>query len=187
MDAEDFKTCLISIGYNLVKPWALFQVWTFVCVWDQSDVVMGWRRFSLTFLFLCLYILVLIFIFYWHALIKIFLLKKCFSFKHEVQQCIFVLNIKQPNLSLMSTCRICVICCLSWRVVVWTVTATLELHGSSFLPPGWEWVLPHYEHSGSQPDGPRHLPGLHRLHVPRDGRHGHCRPSHGLLQSSGRG
>lgn len=25
MDAEDFKTCLISMGYNLVKPWALVK------------------------------------------------------------------------------------------------------------------------------------------------------------------
>lgn len=57
---------------------------------------------------------------------------------------------------------------------------------SFFSPPGGEWVLPHHEHSGPQPDGRRHLPGLHRLHVPGDGRHGHGRPGHGLLQSSGR-
>ncbi|XP_061156364.1 alpha-actinin-1 isoform X1 [Syngnathus typhle] len=54
------------------------------------------------------------------------------------------------------------------------------------LQSGRERVCPHHEHCGPQPHGRGHLPGLHRLHVTRDGRHRHGRPGHGLLQSPGR-
>lgn len=48
-------------------------------------------------------------------------------------------------------------------------------------------VQPHHERSGPQPQRPRDLPSLHRLHVEGDHRHRHGRPGHRLLQGPGWG
>lgn len=54
-----------------------------------------------------------------------------------------------------------------------------------FSPTGWGGVCSHHDPGGPQQHGCSDLPGLHRLHDPRDCRDRHCRTGHGLLQDSG--
>lgn len=48
-------------------------------------------------------------------------------------------------------------------------------------------VCPDHDPGGPQQHGRGHLPSLHRLHDPRDGRDRHGRTGHGLLQDPGVG
>lgn len=81
---------------------------------------------------------------------------------------------RSPSFCYKCACTLC-----------WIELTDVELKLSFSLLTGWGGVCSHYDPGGPQQHGRGDLPGLHRLHDPRDRRDWHRRTGHGLLQDSG--